>query len=93
MKESRYRCIALFVVSGFIKYLFLINIYLNIFFNRFSPEEKCGVTPHCLYRDLLTLIYHISSNRRRAVAAPLITHVEASVPPKGAAPPNKDRNS
>ena len=30
--------------------------FLNIFFNRFCPVEKCGVTPHCLHRDLLTLI-------------------------------------
>ena len=29
--------------------------FLNIFFNRFSLMEKCGITPHCLYRDSLTL--------------------------------------
>ena len=33
------------------QYLF----FLNIFFNSFHPVEKCGVTLHCLYRDLLTL--------------------------------------
>ena len=63
MNESRY--IALFVIGGFIKQLFLINyvnIYLfSIFFNRFSSVERCGVTSHCLYRDSLTLTYHISS--------------------------------
>ena len=30
--------------------------FLNIFFNRFCPVEKCEVTPHYLYRDSLTLI-------------------------------------
>ena len=25
------------------------------FFNRFCPVEKCRATPHCLYRDSLTL--------------------------------------
>ena len=85
MNESWY--IALFVVSGFIKYLSLIdyvNIYLfflNIFFNRFSPVERCGVTPHCLYCDSLSLIYHISSNRCRTLAAPLSTRIEVSFPP------------
>ena len=28
----------------------------NIFFNRFSPVQKCGVTSHWLYREALTLI-------------------------------------
>ena len=48
--------------------------------------EKGGVTPYCLYCDSLTVIYHISSNRRRTLAAPLITRIEVSVPPKSAAP-------
>ena len=60
--------------------------FLNIFFNRFSQVEKGGVTPYCLYCDSLTVIYHISSNRRRTLAAPLITRIEVSVPPKSAAP-------
>ena len=50
VNESRY--IALFVISGSIKKLYTIdcvNIYL-------CPVEKCGVTPHFLYRDSLTLI-------------------------------------
>ena len=29
--------------------------FFNIFFNRFSPVEKCEVTLHCLYRHSLTL--------------------------------------
>ena len=29
--------------------------FLNIFLNMFCPSEKCGVTPHCLYNDSLTL--------------------------------------
>ena len=29
--------------------------FLNIVFNRFCPLEKCGVTPHSLYRHSLTL--------------------------------------
>ena len=47
---SRY--IALFVVSGSVKKLLS---FLNIFFNRYCPVVKCWVTPHCLYRDSLTL--------------------------------------
>ena len=47
-------------VSGSIKKLFSINFqqlfFLNIFFNKFCPVEKCVVTPHCLYRDSLTLM-------------------------------------
>ena len=30
--------------------------FLNINFNRFCPLEKRRVTPHCLYRDSLTLM-------------------------------------
>ena len=52
--------IALFVVNVFIKKLFKIECkylsFLNIFFSRFCLVEKRGVTPHCLYRDSLTLI-------------------------------------
>ena len=29
--------------------------FLNIFFNRFCLVDKCGVTPHFLYRGSLTL--------------------------------------
>ena len=32
-----------------IESLFIFFEYL--FFNRFCPVEKCGATPHCLYRD------------------------------------------
>ena len=32
-----------------------IFTFLNIFYNRFYPVKKCGVTPHWLYRDSLTL--------------------------------------
>ena len=33
-----------------------VNIHLfSIFFNRFCPVEKCGVVPHCLHFDSLTL--------------------------------------
>ena len=31
------------------------NNFSQYFFNRLCPVEKCGVTPHCLYRDSLTL--------------------------------------
>ena len=53
--------IALFVVSGSIKKLssiYYVNIYLFsiFFFKKYCLVEKCGVTPHCLYRDSLTLI-------------------------------------
>ena len=58
INESRY--IASFAVGKSIKKLFSpliksIFIFFHIFFNRFFPVEKCGVTPHCLYRDSLTL--------------------------------------
>ena len=29
--------------------------FLNNLFNGFCPLEQCGVIPHCLYRDSLTL--------------------------------------
>ena len=32
---------------------FILSRYF--FFNRFCPVEKCGVTPHCLYRGSVTL--------------------------------------
>ena len=56
--ESQY--IALFVVSRLIKKFFFNWLcqylsFLNIFFNRFCPVEKGGVTPNCLYHDSLTL--------------------------------------
>ena len=35
----------LFSVNSFCQYL----SFFNIFFNRFSPVEKCWVTPHCLW--------------------------------------------
>ena len=38
--------------------------FRNIFFNRFCPVEKCGVTPHCLYRDSLTLTRKIGKCER-----------------------------
>ena len=51
--ESQY--IALFVANGlsksFSQLIVSILSFLNIFFNRFCPVEKCGVSPHCLYRD------------------------------------------
>ena len=59
INESRY--IALFVVSGSINEFFQLIMRLFIiivhdsFLNRFYLVEKCGVTPHCLYRDSLTL--------------------------------------
>ena len=60
INESRY--IALFLASGSIKKLLSIDC-VNIYFsqsihnNAFSIFfQKCGVTPHCLYRDSLTLI-------------------------------------
>ena len=45
-----------FVASGSVKKKFSVDYvsFVNIFFNRFCPVEKCGVTPHCFYQDLLT---------------------------------------
>ena len=35
---------------------FIMSIFIfSILFNRFCPVKKCGVTPHCLYRDSFTL--------------------------------------
>ena len=66
---NRLQYMASYVVSGSIKKLLSIdyvNIYLFsiFFFNRLKPVEKCGVTPHCLYRDSLTLklYFHLPSN-------------------------------
>ena len=58
----------------------------NIFFNTFSAVEKCGGTPHCLYRDSLNLVYHISSNKPKTLAASLSTRIKVSGHPKSAAP-------
>ena len=41
--------------------------------------EKFGVTLHCLYWDSLTLIYHISSNRRRTLEAPKLVLKNSAV--------------
>ena len=41
--------------KAFLDSLYKYLSFLNVFFNRFYPVEKCGVTPHCLYRDSLTL--------------------------------------
>ena len=38
-----------------------ISFYLNIFFNRFCPVKNFGATPHCLYRDFLTLNVQLDS--------------------------------
>ena len=45
------------VEKVFLNWLCQYLSFLNIFFNRFCPVEKCGVTPHCLCRDSLTLTY------------------------------------
>ena len=47
---------------------------------------KMWGTPHCLYRDSVNLIYHISSNKRKTLAAPLSTRIKVSGHPKSAAP-------
>ena len=62
---------------AFVQFASPVNVLL---FNTFFPVERCGFTSHCLYRDSLTLIYHISSNRCRVLAAPLNTWIEASLP-------------
>ena len=48
--------IVLFVASGSVKKKISVDYvsFLNIFFNRFCQVEKCAVTPHCFYQDLLT---------------------------------------
>ena len=42
--------------KAFLKWLCQYLSFLIIFFNRFCQVEKFGVTPYCLYRDLLILI-------------------------------------
>ena len=44
-----------------------IFIFSQYFFNKFCPVEKCGVTPHCFYRDSLTLNKKILLERRYEV--------------------------
>ena len=39
----------------FFQKLLSIFIFSQNFSNRFCPVEKCGFTPHCLYRDSLIL--------------------------------------
>ena len=84
--------------SGSIKKLFsseYVNIYLLLifFFNRFSPVEKCGVTPNCLYRDSLTLIANklyntncqwISWNDKNLIVVPVAADVTIVVIADGA---------
>ena len=79
MNESLY--IAVFVVSGFIKKLLSIdyvNIYLlSISFQKiFVGGKECEGYPALLISYSLTLIYHISSNRRRTLSASLSTDIE-----------------
>ena len=62
---------------AFVQFAGPVNVLL---FNTFFPVERCGFISHCLYRDSLTLIYHISTNRCRVLAAPLNTWIEASLP-------------
>ena len=40
--------------KSFSQLIVLIFIFSQYFFYRFCSVEKCGVTPHCLYRDSLT---------------------------------------
>ena len=41
-------------------FTFLSQKFLPIFF--FNKFQKCGITPHCLYRDSLTLIVNFRTN-------------------------------
>ena len=75
-KVNERRYFALLMFSGSIKRLFSIDCvnayffsinsfcqylsFLNVFITRFCRVENCGVTPHCLYHDSLTLIGIIS---------------------------------
>ena len=43
--------VSIFSINSFCQYLF----FLDILFKRFNLVAKCVVTPHCLYRDSLTL--------------------------------------
>ena len=72
-----------------LNWLCLYLSFLNIFFNKFFPVEKCEVTWHCLYHKALTLIYHVSSNKHRTLAAPLSTCNEVSISLKALLPSNK----
>ena len=71
---------------AFLNWLCQYLSFLDFFKKRFSTVKKCEVTPHCVYRDSLTLIYHISSNRHMTLAALLSTHTEVNIAPRGAAP-------
>ena len=57
---NEWQYIALFLFRGSIEKLFSNDLcqylsFLNIFFKRICPVDKCGVTLQCLYRDSLTL--------------------------------------
>ena len=41
--------------KGFSQLIMSIFMFSKYFLNRICLTEKCGVTPHCLYRDWLTL--------------------------------------
>ena len=41
--------------KSFSELIMSILIFSQYFLNTFCPVEKCGVTPHCLYCDSLTL--------------------------------------
>ena len=43
------------LTESFFQSLMSIFIFSQHFLNRFCSVEKCGVTPHCLYYDSLTL--------------------------------------
>ena len=57
VKESRYCiiCGQRIYKKAFLNWLCQYLSFLDIFFNRFYLVERCGVTPHLLYRDSLTL--------------------------------------
>ena len=43
------------VEKDFLNCLCQFVSFINFFFNRICPVEKCGVTPHCLSREVVLL--------------------------------------
>ena len=49
--------------KSFSQLIMAIFIFFQyFFFNRFCPVERCGVTPHCVYHDSLTLSLRYFTN-------------------------------
>ena len=65
--------LSIFFFNSFCHYL----SFLNFFSNRFCRVEESGVTPHCLYRDSLTLSHASKANLKLII--PLLIQRESVI--------------